>query len=134
MDTSLNFIRRINENLQLNFHNIDYRSTCTATSLGTLSRSTTAEHDNDFVNIDISNIKLYNIFIDTPASNNYTITIANNLTYGITDIYIQLSAFTGSITLGFDKLKCISFYGTLSTDIAVPDGSSYIDYYNGIQK
>ena len=101
-----------------------------------LSRSTTAPHNNDFVNIDISNIKLYNIFIDVPAdaSDNNTITLADNLTYGITDIYIQLSTFTGSITLGFDKLKCMSFYGTLSTDIAVPDGSSYIDYYDGVQK
>lgn len=91
MDANLNFIRRTNENLQLNFHNIDYRSTCTATSLGVLSRSTTAQHNNNFVGIDISNIKLYNIFIDTPAdtsSNNYTITITDKLTYGITDIYI----------------------------------------------
>ena len=101
-----------------------------------LSRSTTSPHNNDFVNIDISNIKLYNIFIDVPAdaSDNNTITITDELTYGITDVYIQLSAFTGSITLGFDKLKCVSFYGTLNTDIAVPDGSSYIDYYDGVQK
>ena len=102
-----------------------------------LSRSTTSPHNNDFVNIDISNIKLYNIFIDTPAdtiNNNYTITITDKLTYGITDVYIQLSAFTGSITLGFDKLKCVSFYGSVTTNIAVPDGSSYIDYYDGVQK
>lgn len=68
------------------------------------------------------------------ASDNNTITLVDNLTYGITDIYIQLSTFTGSITLGFDKLKCVSFYGTLSTNIAVPEGSSYIDYYDGVQK
>ena len=42
--------------------------------------------------------------------------------------------FTGSIALGFDGLKCISFYGTLSTNITVPDGSSYINYYDGAQK
>ena len=101
-----------------------------------LCRSATAPHNNDFVNVDISSIKLYNIFIDTPAdtSDNNTITLADKLTYGITDIYIQLSTFTGSITLGFDKLKCVSFYGTLNTDIAVPEGSSYIDYYDGVQK
>ena len=90
MDTNLNFVRRTNENLQFNFRNIDYRSTCTATSLGILSRNTTAQHNNDFVNINISNIKLYNIFIDVPAdaSDNNTITLADKLTYGITDIYI----------------------------------------------
>lgn len=90
LDSNLNFVRRVNNIMGYNFKGIDYRATCTATSFGTLCRNTAATHNTTYRTINLSNMKLQNIFIDVPtdATISNTITFPSSLTSGISTIFV----------------------------------------------
>lgn len=104
-----------------NFKGIDYRATCTATSFGTLCRNKEVAHNTTYKSVNLSKMKLQNIFVDVPdtSTKTNTITFPDELTFGISTIFVQLSTFTSTLTFTADKAKNIGVYGTVSSPLRI---------------
>lgn len=68
----------------------------------------------------------------TTTSSDSFIQFMEELTYGIANITIRLSTFSGgSISLNFDGLKDIGVYGNRTSGaLNITTSTSYKDYYN----